>query len=105
MRPNGEQSGLRDAGFDCRFAPSGYGGLCRNHLTELESLMPQSVERLMAKLMTIGTVGTEMVAPIGLGLLLDYFLGTMPWFMVTGAVLGLVVGIVHLIQLNKPGRP
>lgn len=55
-------------------------------------------------MMTIGTVGAEMVTPIGLGLLLDYFVGTMPLFMVIGALLGLVVGIVHLVQLNKPGR-
>lgn len=52
--------------------------------------------------MTIGTVGTEMVAPIGIGLAIDYFTGLMPLFMIVGALLGLVVGIRHLIALNKP---
>ena len=59
---------------------------------------------MMAKMMAISTVGAMMVTPIGLGLLLDYYVGTMPLFMVIGALLGLVVGITYLVQLNKPGR-
>jgi F0F1-type ATP synthase assembly protein I len=54
--------------------------------------------------MTIGQVGTEMAAPIGVGWALDYVFHTMPVFMVLGAVLGLVGGVYHLIVLNRPGR-
>lgn len=66
--------------------------------------MAESFDRMMARLLTISTVGTAMVTPIGLGFLLDYYVGTMPLFMVIGAVLGLLVGVVLLVQLNKPGR-
>jgi F0F1-type ATP synthase assembly protein I len=61
-------------------------------------------ERTMSRLMSIGQVGMEMVAPIGLGFLLDYYLHTLPWFMIAGAVIGLVGGIVHLVILNQPKR-
>jgi hypothetical protein len=66
--------------------------------------VPESFDRHLSRLMTIGAVGTEMVAPIGIGLAIDYFTGLMPLFMIVGALLGLVVGIRHLIALNKP-RP
>ena len=66
--------------------------------------MPEQFERTMSRLMSISQVGAEMVAPIGLGFLLDYYLHTMPWLMVAGAVFGLVGGIVHLIILNQPKR-
>jgi len=54
-----------------------------------------------------------MVAPIGLGLALDYWLGSSPWGAVIGAILGFVGGITHLIVLvnqrkekeeSKPAR-
>lgn len=66
--------------------------------------MPESFDRMMARMMTIGTVGTVMVTPIGLGLLVDYYVGTMPLFMVIGALAGLLIGIIQLVRLNKPGR-
>ena len=62
----------------------------------------QSPERTMARLMTIGQVGLEMAAPIAVGWAVDYGLGTIPLFMVVGAVVGLVGGVYHLIVLNRP---
>jgi F0F1-type ATP synthase assembly protein I len=56
----------------------------------------------MAKLMAYGQVGLEMAAPIGLGWLLDGYLGTQPWLIVAGAILGLVAGLTHLVlMMNK----
>lgn len=48
---------------------------------------------------SLAQVGLEMVAPIGIGLLLDYWLGWAPWGVVSGAVVGLVGGIAHLVAL------
>jgi F0F1-type ATP synthase assembly protein I len=43
-----------------------------------------------------------MVAPIGLGALLDFWLDWGPWAMIAGAVLGLITGMMHLISfLNR----
>jgi F0F1-type ATP synthase assembly protein I len=58
----------------------------------------------MRRLMTISVVGTEMVAPIVLGFIVDYFTGWTPICLILGAILGLVIGIRQLIVLNKP-RP
>lgn len=56
--------------------------------------------------LTISQVGLEMVAPVGLGWLLDVWLGWQPWAIITGAVLGLIVGVTHLVMIldrnNKP---
>lgn len=58
--------------------------------------------REMRRYMTLSQVGLEMVAPIGVGLGLDYLLGWLPWGVVVGAVLGFSVGLVHLILvMNK----
>jgi F0F1-type ATP synthase assembly protein I len=48
---------------------------------------------------SIAQVGLEMVVPIGLGLLIDYRFGSLPWATVIGAVLGFVLGLLHLIKL------
>jgi F0F1-type ATP synthase assembly protein I len=58
----------------------------------------------MARLMTIGQVGIEMAAPIGIGFAIDYLLNTTPILMIVGAVLGFVGGVYHLVVLNRPGR-
>lgn len=51
----------------------------------------------------LAQVGLEMVAPIGIGIVLDYYLSWTPWATVGGAVLGLVGGIAHLIAIsNRP---
>jgi F0F1-type ATP synthase assembly protein I len=59
----------------------------------------------LARIATIGAVGTEMVTPIGLGLLADHFFGTMPILTIVGALIGFGVGIYHLIVLNRPKQP
>ena len=64
----------------------------------------------MAQYLALSQVGLEMVAPIILGLVLDYYLGWTPWGVLVGAVLGLVGGIAHLVQLTsknnqKPKKP
>lgn len=47
----------------------------------------------------LSQVGLEMVAPIGLGLLLDFSFGWLPWATVIGAVFGFVGGMYHLIAM------
>jgi len=51
----------------------------------------------------LSQIGLEMVAPIGLGLVLDYYLSWSPWGAVVGAVVGFVGGLAHLVVLM--GRP
>ena len=58
---------------------------------------PRDVGRLYA----LGQVGLEMIAPIAVGLFLDFQFGWMPWATVAGAVLGLVGGVAHLIQMQR----
>ena len=53
-------------------------------------------------------VGSEMVSFTLLGLVIDYFAGTMPWATVVLTPLGLVVAMVHLVRMTKAntaGRP
>lgn len=62
--------------------------------------------------LAISQVGLEMVAPIGVGLALDFWLGTIPWITVGGVFLGFFGGIAHLLKLvnrldrnDKQGQP
>jgi hypothetical protein len=57
--------------------------------------------RELAKYYSLAQVGLEMVAPIALGVWLDTRFELMPWLTVTGAVLGLVGGMAHLLILLK----
>jgi hypothetical protein len=62
---------------------------------------PKNVGRAYA----MAQVGIEMVAPIGLGVALDCWLGWTPWATVAGAVFGFVGGLVHLVSMmNKENR-
>ena len=62
--------------------------------------------REMGKYMALAQVGVEMVVPLIVGLAIDSYVGTGPWLMVAGAVLGFVGGIMHLIALsNRQDRP
>ncbi len=55
--------------------------------------------------LALAQVGTEMVAPLLLGLLLDWLFGWLPWATVIGAVLGFVGGMMHMISmLSKHDR-
>jgi F0F1-type ATP synthase assembly protein I len=49
----------------------------------------------------LAQVGLEMVAFIGIGLALDYYLSWSPWGVVGGAVFGLVAGLAHLVALTN----
>jgi F0F1-type ATP synthase assembly protein I len=60
-----------------------------------------SQQRQLAHLYALGQVGLEMVVPIGLGLLIDWYFQVSPWGVVIGAVLGFVGGFAHLINLLK----
>jgi F0F1-type ATP synthase assembly protein I len=67
----------------------------------MESLInqPPPDSRELGYYFALGAIGTEMVAPIGLGLLLDYFFNSLPWATVVCAVLGFTGGMVHLVLL------
>jgi hypothetical protein len=49
----------------------------------------------------LAQVGLEMVAPMLVGLGIDYFLGSMPWATVIGFGLGTVGGMLHLILMVR----
>jgi F0F1-type ATP synthase assembly protein I len=55
----------------------------------------------MGRLLALSQVGLEMVVPIAVGYWLDSALGWSPWGVITGAVLGLVGGLAHLLQMLK----
>lgn len=54
----------------------------------------------LRKYFTLSQVGLEMVAPIGVGVLVDRYLDSSPWGVSVGAVLGLAVGLIHLVKLS-----
>lgn len=69
--------------------------------------MPEqpSKSRAMGYVIALSQVGMEMVVPIVLGVLLDNWLGTVPWLLIGGVLLGLFGGLLHLIAiLNKMDR-
>jgi F0F1-type ATP synthase assembly protein I len=47
----------------------------------------------------LAQVGLEMVAPIGIGLAVDYLFGWLPWATVVCAVVGFVGGMAHLVLM------
>ena len=55
----------------------------------------------LGKALALSQIGLEMVVPIVLGFALDSYLGWLPWATVVGAVLGLILGLAHLVQLTK----
>jgi F0F1-type ATP synthase assembly protein I len=65
----------------------------------LGGVNPKDLSRYLA----ISQVGLEMAAPAGIGAALDYYMGWGPWGVIVGAVLGLTVGLIHLVRLaNQP---
>lgn len=50
----------------------------------------------------VTTIGLEFALPAVLGRGVDVWLGTAPWLTVAGAVLGLTVGMIHVLRL--PGE-
>jgi F0F1-type ATP synthase assembly protein I len=47
----------------------------------------------------LAQVCLEMVAPLGLGIVLDHYLEWTPWGTVCGALFGFVGGMIHLIVM------
>jgi ATP synthase protein I len=47
------------------------------------------------------TLFLTVAALLGLGLLLDRWLGTAPWLLVTGIVLGSVVGLYQFVRMTS----
>lgn len=61
---------------------------------------PKDARRL-GLYMAMAQVGTEMVVPAVVGLLLDLYLGWTPWALLAGTILGLAGGLYHLIAITK----
>jgi len=57
--------------------------------------------RELGYLLAISQIGFEMVVPIILGIVVDQWLGTIPWLMLVGVVLGLFGGLAHLVLLLR----
>jgi F0F1-type ATP synthase assembly protein I len=55
----------------------------------------------LAQYAALSQVGLEMVAPIGIGALIDHWRDWGPWCSIAGAILGLVGGMAHLMQILK----
>ena len=47
----------------------------------------------------LAQVCLEMIAPLLIGIAVDYYFGSNPWGTVAGAVFGFVGGLTHLIVL------
>lgn len=55
--------------------------------------------------LALAQVGTEMVFPVVVGVVVDGYLGWTPWALLTGAVVGFVGGMAHLLILvNRQER-
>ena len=57
--------------------------------------------REMGYYFALAQVGLEMVAPMLVGIGLDYYFGWGPWATVIGLGLGFVGGMIHLIAMVK----
>jgi ATP synthase protein I len=71
----------------------------------VEERPPRSTEP--AHHAALAQIGLEMVAPIAVGLWLDYRFGTLPWLTLVGVAVGFIGGMVHLIwavnrKINGP---
>lgn len=68
---------------------------------------PDAERRRLGTYYALSQVGLEMVVPIALGWWLDDKLGSAPWLLVVGVILGFALGILHLLALtrNENGTP
>lgn len=65
--------------------------------------------------LALGQAGLEMMAPLVLGLWLDWLLGWRPWLTLCGIVIGFIGGLAHMIVIaqrlnasdaaNRPRQP
>jgi F0F1-type ATP synthase assembly protein I len=60
-----------------------------------------SDSREMGIYLTLAQVGLEMVAPLIVGLVIDYYANWGPWAALSGIVLGFVGGICHIVVLSN----
>lgn len=58
-------------------------------------------ERRNYRISQLSQVGYLIATPLLIGIGLDYWLGTMPWFTVAGALLGPVLGFVNLLSILR----
>ena len=49
----------------------------------------------------ITTISFEMIIPAGIGYWLDQRWGTKPWLLIVGAILGMAVGMKHLLDVAQ----
>jgi hypothetical protein len=76
-----------------QFTPGGQEGLVTQ---------PPPSPREMGYYFALAQVGFEMIAPMLVGIGLDYAFGWTPWATVIGLILGFVGGLVHLVHMvNK----
>jgi F0F1-type ATP synthase assembly protein I len=47
----------------------------------------------------LAQVGLEMVAPLGVGVLVDQYFGSHPWATIVGFAFGFIGGFIHLLVL------
>ncbi len=60
---------------------------------------PPPNSRELGYYFALAQIGLEMVAPMGIGVVLDYYCGWTPWAAVIGCVLGFAGGMVHLVLM------
>jgi F0F1-type ATP synthase assembly protein I len=53
----------------------------------------------MGRWMALSQIGMEMVAPIVLGAVIDYYLNCSPWGAAIGVIVGFFGGIAHLLMM------
>jgi F0F1-type ATP synthase assembly protein I len=63
--------------------------------------LPSSEEQKRFRFMQLAQVGWTIATPLIIGVLLDWWLGTMPWCTVIGALLGPVVGFVQMLNILR----
>ena len=54
-----------------------------------------------ARIAQISQVGMEMAIPAGVGVGLDYWLSSFPWCTIIGALLGPILGFIHLMAILR----
>jgi hypothetical protein len=65
---------------------------------------PQDSKEL-GRYLAMGQIGMEMAGPVAIGVVLDLWLGWLPWCTVAGACLGLIFGLVLLVRMaNKEDK-
>jgi len=62
--------------------------------------MPTQDQSRLGKYYAMAQVGMEMVVPIFVGWWADEKLGSRPWLLVLGVILGFGLGLWHLIALS-----